>query len=726
MRCLLVAFFVLGLSLQALAYDKEVLLLQSYNKGLKWTDGISEGVLSVFKNHPEYEVTTEYMDSKKIDSKAYFDSMLELYRKKFANRHYEVILAADNFALDFALQYADELFPDSPIVFCGVENFNPAEIEAHSARHKTTGVVEYKEVEKSLALIGELVPNLKKLYIISDRAYSSMRIKDQILAAKEKFSAQFEIVYDNDIVLSSLPQKLENLPTRSAVLFTSLYRDANDVYVPYAKLKTFFTSSSLPIFALTSIHLGEGVVGGIMVDPFIQGSEAAQKAIQIVKSGTSPEQIPITTPRAQPMFDMKMLTKHALYTEKLPENAIVINKPLGFLERNREFVNSVFTLSPLLVFFTLALLYGLYKKTVLEEQLRAQSELDSVLLNTIQSAIFWRSSDGNLLGCNKALCLLLNKSKEEIIGKHINEVMPQFCHYLKEDEVHFKADLEVPFLDIDGKERHLMVRRKRFEHGIVTIATDITQRMQIEHEYKRHEQFVLQRSKQAEVGEMLASIAHQWKTPLIEISAIAQSLFYARKKREISTEEAKAFSHDIMQQVTYMTQTIDDFRTFIKPSTEAVMFDVKQAISEILSILSHTLKYNYINVAFTCKESASLETYGYPNEFKQTLLNMLNNAKDAILKQRKQGNSASNIWLGLTQTSHQIMLSVEDDGGGIDPESLPHVFDPFYSTKEHGDGFGLYMAKLIIEDKMHGRLLASNTDKGAKMSIYLEKKSSKG
>jgi signal transduction histidine kinase/ABC-type uncharacterized transport system substrate-binding protein len=722
-----IIFFLAVFLLQLLAYDKEILLLQSYNKGLKWTDGISEGIAAVFKEYPEYEITTEYMDSKKIDSPEYFQTVLELYRKKFAARRYEAIIVADNFAFEFALEHGQELFPNTPIIFCGVENFDPVQIQIHQASYKTTGVIEYKEVEKTFELIASLVPNLQTIYIMSDKAYSSRRIKEQIFEAKKRYADRFEIIYDNDILLETMPEKLEKLPIRSAILFTSLYRDTNEVYVPYAKLKTFFRQTSLPIFALTSIHLGEGTVGGIMVDPFVQGSEAAKKTLKIVHEGIAPSSVPISAPAAQPMFDMKMLAAHALLTESLPKNSILINMPVGFFEKNRELVNSVFTLSPLLLFFTFALLFGLYKKTVLEEQLRAQNELDSVLLNTIQSPIYWRSHEGVLLGCNRALSALLNKPKKELIGHHITQVMPAFGDFIREEEGDFKTDIELSYVDIDGKKRDLMVRRKRFERGVVTIMTDVTQKREIELEYKRHEQFVLQRSKQSEVGEMLASIAHQWKTPLIEISAIAQSLVYARKKHAITQEEAKHFSDEIMEQVSYMTQTIDDFRTFIKPSTKPVTFSVRDAVGDILKILSHTLKYNYITTTINCQHPETTPTaYGYPNEFKQTLLNIINNAKDAIIKQRLRDKDAGHIRISLSQTAHNTILSIEDDGGGVDPESLPHIFDPFYSTKEHGDGFGLYMAKLIIEDKMNGRIVASNTEKGAKISIYLAKKSPNG
>ena len=82
----------------------EILLLQSYNKGLKWTDGISAGVEDVMKKYPQYELTTEYMDSKKIESEKYEKELLFLYEKRFSNRQYKAIIVADNYAYEFALK----------------------------------------------------------------------------------------------------------------------------------------------------------------------------------------------------------------------------------------------------------------------------------------------------------------------------------------------------------------------------------------------------------------------------------------------------------------------------------------------------------------------------------------------------------------------------------------------------------------------------------------------
>ena len=257
------------------------------------------------------------MDSKKITSAGYFQTLLSLYKQKFSNRNYKAIIVADNYAFEFALEHADELFPDVPIIFCGVENFDPIQIHIHQASYKTTGVIELKEPLKNLKLMKMMIPELKSIYIISDKAYSSRRIQEQILEAKKSLGGEFDIIYDNEIMLETLPDKLATLPKDSAILFTSLYRDKNDRYVPYNELVEFFKNSQFPIFALTSIHVGEGIIGGYMVEPFVQGEMAGELAIRVL-DGEKASQIPIQTPTAKAIFDAKQMKKFNFGFDSLP------------------------------------------------------------------------------------------------------------------------------------------------------------------------------------------------------------------------------------------------------------------------------------------------------------------------------------------------------------------------------------------------------------------------
>lgn len=233
----------------------------------------------------------------------------------------------------------------------------------------------------------------------------------------------------------------------------------------------------------------------------------------------------------------------------------------------------------------------------------------------------------------------------------------------------------------------------------------------------KHQQFVIQQSKLAEIGEIFSSIAHQWKNPLVEISAIAQEQFYANEENM----QNSSYMKDIMVQVGYMSDTINDFQTFIMPSSKKSVFDIEKSIQTTMKIMSHTIKYNYIDIHVNKEKAVNFKVLGYKNEFMQTLLNIFNNAKDQI-KQARENKliQRGEIDIDIYNENNRIILHVRDNGGGIKADNVEHVFEPYFTTKKQGHGIGLYMSKLIIEDKMNGSIEVRNCKNGACFTIGLE------
>jgi len=382
---------------------------------------------------------------------------------------------------------------------------------------------------------------------------------------------------------------------------------------------------------------------------------------------------------------------------------------------------------PVLFFLIVGLVINIGRKIGLEIKLVEQNKLDNVLLNNIKSAIFWKSKEGILLGCNDSLSALLEIKKEDIIGKHLKEVMPEICQKVHEFEGSFVDELETKLLYTSKKPMDVLIRRQQYlnknneEAGVVTIISDITDIKRIELQRKKDEQFIIQRSKLSEIGEMMTSIAHQWKTPLVEISSIAQELLYKRKKTNLSEHDTEVFVVDIMDQIKYMTNTIDEFRNFIKPSNKKSYFCIDDAIKDILKIIEHNLKYNYIDVNIETDKQDTYIAKGYPNEFKQSILNIINNAKDSIVKKKEIADIEGKITISICEQDDKVCITIEDNGMGIEKNNFEEIFEPFVTSKESGDGFGLYMARLIIEEKMGGVINATNVKNGAKFLICLKK-----
>lgn len=238
--------------------------------------------------------------------------------------------------------------------------------------------------------------------------------------------------------------------------------------------------------------------------------------------------------------------------------------------------------------------------------------------------------------------------------------------------------------------------------GIVCIMDDITERIQ-------QKQFLIQQSKLAEMGDMIAAIAHQWNEPLVELSALVQDIQTSYLLNELKDNDVKDFVNDSMIQIKYMSKTLNDFRNFLKPSTKKVLFSISKALNEINEIIGKQVFYSNINMNFNYKnKNEELLIYGYENEFKQVLLNIINNAKNKIVEKNLPLNKKGEININIQRCENCNMIEIIDDAGAIDEKIINSIFEPYFTTKEDGMGLGLYMAKIIIEDKMKGTISVRN------------------
>jgi PAS domain S-box-containing protein len=255
------------------------------------------------------------------------------------------------------------------------------------------------------------------------------------------------------------------------------------------------------------------------------------------------------------------------------------------------------------------------------------------------------------------------------------------------------------------------------------VEQEVALRLKSETEKQHQTAVLIQQSKLAELGSMIGAIAHQWKQPVNAVGLIAQGLVDSYDYGELNRKELVRSVENIMDQATFMAHTIDDFRNFYKPSRTLEPFDVKAACVQVVDLLSLQMMKHQIVPAIT--GTGPLIALGYPSEFKQVVLNILNNAKEALTAHDIQKPT---ITLKLSSDHQTVQIAIADNGGGIPAELLPEkIFSPFVSTKgKEGTGIGLSLAKTIIEEKMHGTLKAQNRDSGACFIITLPRKETEG
>lgn len=252
----------------------------------------------------------------------------------------------------------------------------------------------------------------------------------------------------------------------------------------------------------------------------------------------------------------------------------------------------------------------------------------------------------------------------------------------------------------------------------------------IEEEVRKNrekDQHILQQSRLAQMGEMISMIAHQWRQPLGSISAVAASIklkttlnrfdYTTLEGQEASKEFLSEAMSKIESYVQFLTHTIDDFRNFFKPNKQKESVTLSQLVNRTLEIIGKALEINGITIKV--ETQATHEIFTYANEVTQVILNILKNAEDAI-KERETINA--NILITISKEDKWQTISIEDNAGGIPEHVLPHIFEPYFSTKseKNGSGLGLYMSKTIIEEHCGGYIVASNTTQGAKFTIKLK------
>lgn len=379
------------------------------------------------------------------------------------------------------------------------------------------------------------------------------------------------------------------------------------------------------------------------------------------------------------------------------------------------------TLGSLLLF---VLMIRLFLKLAKEEQ-RLRFVMDKYIISSITDL------KGRIVDVSQAFCDISGYSRHELIGKNHNivrhpdmpkEAFRQLWEKLRRDEswsgkvknrkkdggfYWVYAHIE-PLYNAKGeKDSYISVRLD------ITETELLTEKVRLEEEKNRRQQELMQQQHRlAQMGEMLSMIAHQWRQPLSAVSAATAALETKARLGKLDDETALKIADKIKQVTRHLSTTIDDFRNFFKSDKSRQNTDFARILQSVTLLVDDSLRRHGIELKVERLRVTPLQTY--ESELKQVVLNLIKNAEEALIE---SGVGDPKIVVTLEGTR----MSVEDNGGGIDPEILPRIFDPYFSTKtqKDGTGLGLYMSKIIVEEHCEGTLKAENGPEGARFTIDL-------
>ena len=237
-------------------------------------------------------------------------------------------------------------------------------------------------------------------------------------------------------------------------------------------------------------------------------------------------------------------------------------------------------------------------------------------------------------------------------------------------------------------------------------------------ELKEKEEFLFQKTKMADMGEMIGNIAHQWRQPLAVNNTIISILKEKNEREILESKELSEKLREMENSIQYMSRTIDDFMHFYHPNKEKITFSLSKIINHAIEITHPMLNKTNIKILF--HDTDTFYVNGYMNEYIQVLISILTNAKDTLVYRKIED---AYIQIELFNMNGNIVVKISDNAGGIKKELLHRIFDPYFTTKHKsmGTGLGLYISKMIIEKNMNGLLSVENGEQGAIFSITMER-----
>jgi len=416
---------------------QDILIVHSYHQGFPWTDNMMAGMLDVLqKEAPGAQIHAEYLDAKRYPPETFSPLLTETLTRKTSRLRPRVILVSDDAAFDFILSLRSELFPDVPLVFCGVNNFKD---ERLAGQMEVTGVVEDFDIKSTIDVILTLHRQTTHLAVISDSTETGTINRERFKQVAPVFADRLKFLDLYDLSTEELLGKLAKLPPDTIILNLSFFRDRlGQSYSTQDSNKLIAVHAGRAIYSCWDYFLVGDVVGGYVTSGRQQGEAAASMVAAILK-GSRAGDIPIlrTSPNAY-MFDYKVMERFGIKESALPLGSVVLNHQMSVWEQYWGWLLGFVVIAVLQTFLIVTLLTRGKRLRAANAALEKSEHFARSLLEAIPVPVFHKGGDGRYQGFNQAFLHFYGKSKDELIGKTVFDITsPDFArvYHAKDSEL---------------------------------------------------------------------------------------------------------------------------------------------------------------------------------------------------------------------------------------------------------------------------------------------------
>lgn len=713
-----------------------ILILNSYHQGFQWTDNIVAaitGTMSAQMKTVDFHI--EYMDSKRNLDEQLDNIILRSLALKYRTNQPDIIITSDDPAFQFMQQYQQYLFPNVPVIFCGVNNVKDT---LSANREYFTGFIETLDISANIDLALKLLPQVNEIVIVSDGTRTGIGTRQMAeAAALEHPDVNFTYFNGEDLSTEEMLANLRRLKETSAVIAPAWYADkAGNTYDNKTIYPRISEASPVPVFGTSSANLGYGIIGGKVNSGSIQGKLAANYALQILSGNITTKDLPINTESQNHyMFDYRQLDRFAIDEKLLPPESDIFYRPFSFYQTYRPLVLGVIGVFCLFVLMIVLLLINIRRLRLIRNDLARSEENLRVTLHSIGDAVITTDTNGCITRMNRIAECLTGWTGKEATGKPLEEVFRIINTASKNHNTNPATTVLATGTTTNLAEGTVLVSRNSVEYriadscasikndeniiiGAVLVFRDITK------EYQREIQ-LLQSQKMEAIGQLAGGVAHDFNNMLGGIMG-ATDLLASRLPEDPKINMLLGMITESAERAAGLTQKLLTFAHQQQPASSAT--EVHSVLNATIALLENTLDRRIRIVVDLTAESSMV--IGDPSQLQSIFLNLGINASHAMpdggtifistqiieIDDLYCSSSTFNISPG-----PHLEVQIRDTGHGISQENLPRIFEPFFTTKEQGKGTGLGLSAVfgVVQQHRGAIFVTSELGSGSIFQILL-------
>jgi len=670
---------------------------------MTWVDRITTAVVQGLES--EYDdiiFHIENMDSKRNPSPAYQRTLYALYKQKFAGVSFDLILASDNNAFDFLRTYREDLFGEVPVVFGGVNDFSDDQI---ADIRNFTGVAEVFDAARTVEQALKNHPGTKEIFIINDYLKTGRAWENDIRKQLRPLSASVQFTYAENYTLEELEEHIANLPPHALVLLGVYFSDRDGRYLTYEQVgKMLSRKSRVPVYCLLNFNIGDGVVGGNVIDGFSQGQAMAEIGLRILK-GEDPNGIPVVkTGVNRNIYNYKEMVRFNIDEKSLPPDSVFINKPSPVYQVDKRTAWMAVLIIGCVVSLILWLSYLLVKNERIKRRLKESEAYNRTIFEESPIGLAFCGLDGELLDVNSAYAGILGYPAEELIGRSYMEFTPQGYEEQEDNKLEMLkkhgrfGPFEKQYRNRAGELVPIrvscaMLGSPKGQYNLASVE-NISQE-------KQDQIRAAQMSHLASMGELAAGVAHEINNPINGVINYAQLCL----NRYSPPGEGEEFLRRIIKEGKRVADIVKNLLHYShQNSSPPELVNLQDVLSEALTLFSAQLQKEGISLDVEV-EGELPPVYGRFTELERVLINLVSNSRYAL--NQKYGPETDplkvltiSLSTFLQEDQSYVRMCVKDSGVGIPEQIIDKVFNPFLTTKPSGDGtgLGLNICHQIISD----------------------------